>query len=462
MRTIFTYTFVFFLFVNNNFLFAQSDTLVFRTEYEELNEIIYDVNDPSEDGTTRIYSITSGNNEGYYKINSKTGKIKIQNIILDKFDEVQMSILEINANGTKYTVRIADGYDYYIQNLDASCTVLSEHNETYVDENSEWTALNNLWGRGSATPNVDFRISTIYKNSLGSGEKVVFLWDVPHSANALDENGDPIFDGASVWSYVNVFWGNRKNVREDLSDFPFQIKQITDLWLDFDFEQLFGNDEFKIAMNMFMTNESYLTNFNKNIGDFFFVFDQKGTYIPPYPISMPDIEIAGADFAVRYDPDSRGDDPDGYERRRVIIKDDNKYMKGKLDIKALFDMFSNEGYINIDQYIYHIQLGLEITDGFGAVRFNKSDIYDDTPLANNEYAFNNNLKVYPNPFLDRVTIDDFVGSLDEVSVYNSVGQKLNIKTNIVSDNRIVFDFKNVKPGVYYIQSGKTVNTIVKY
>lgn len=462
MRTIFTYIFAFFLLVNNNYLFAQSDTLVFRTEYEELNDVIYDVNDPSEDGTTSIYSIISGNDEEYYKINNKTGKIKIQNIIPDKFDEVQMSILEINANGTKYTVRIADGYDYFIQNLDASYTVLSEHNETYVDDNSEWTASNNLWGKGTAIPNVDFRISTIYKNSLDDDGKVIFLWDVPHGADALNENGDPIFGGASVWSYTNVFWGNRKNVREDLLDFPFQIKQITDLWLDFDFEQLFGNNEFKIAMNMFMTNESYLTNFNKNIGDFFFVFDQKGTYLPPYPISMPDIEIAGSDFAVLYDPDSRGDSPDGYERRRVIIKDDNKYMKGKLDIKDLFDMFSNEGYINTDQYIYHIQLGLEITDGFGAVKFNKSDIYDDIPLANNEYVFNNKLKAYPNPFIDRVILDGFNGSLNDVSVYNNIGRKLNVKFEFIGDDKLEFYLSDITPGVYYIECGEVTTKIVKY
>ena len=122
-------------------------------------------------------------------------------------------------------------------------------------------------------------------------------------------------------------------------------------------------------MNIFTYDESYLVKIKESDGDFFFIFDQVGTYIPPYPYSLPDIKIMGKPFAVRYD-----DGGGNRQRRRVIIKNDESLMKGKLDLKYLFDMFMKENYINPLQYIQNIQLGIEVSDGYGAIKFNQFDI----------------------------------------------------------------------------------------
>lgn len=303
---------------------AQTYTLVHRSEYETVGDQMYDLNDPNEG--TIIYSILAGNTDGFYAIDATNGKITIATEISDTFNAVHSDTLTIDAGGTFYLIEIVDGYDYFMNNLPSAYSVLSGHNDLYIDATTEWTVLNNLWGKGTAIPNVDFRIATVHKQSLP--DTTFLVWDAPGPASS--------FGGSSVWNYNQVFWGNRKNTREDLLNFPFKINTLNRLDLEFDFEQLFGNDQFKIAMNMFMTDEPYLTNFSNNDGDFFFVFDQKGTWIPPYPYSLPDTTILGKTFALRYDDMLNGK---FYERRRVIIKDNKKLMSGTLDVKNLFDRF---------------------------------------------------------------------------------------------------------------------------
>lgn len=346
------------VFTFHSILSSQIAIEVFRSEYEQINDFIYDINDANEGAFN--YAITSGNDSDYYKIDANTGVIAIQNTIPDSFTTVHTDVLTVSINSNLYDITIRDGYDYIISTLDSDYTVLDEHNEQYIDNTNNWTAKNSLWGKGEAIPNTDFRIATIYKPNLPNA--TLLLWDVPSKASD--------FGGASVWCYNNLFWGNRKNSREDLIGFPFQISAVESLSVDFDFEQLFGSDKFKIAMNMFMTDEDVLSDFSENDGDFFFVFDQNGTFIPNYTNTLPDIVIDNKPFAVRYDlnPDN------GYERRRVIIKDNETFMSGNLDVKSLFDMFANESFLNENQFIYHLQFGIEVTDGFGAVRFNQLNV----------------------------------------------------------------------------------------
>jgi len=435
-------------------LYAQNDILVFRSEYVQIDDVVYDVNDPAEDGSSSIYSIVSGNTNSYYKINNKTGRIKINNLIPIVYGEVQMSSLKIQANSTIYNVSIADGFDYFMENFEdiESYNILTEKGETYIDVNSEWTAYNNLWGNGNAVPNKDFRQILLYKNSLDDDEKVIFLWDVPGPASE--------YDGASVWSYANIIWGNRDKIRDDLEGFPFKVEDLNDLWLDFNFEFLFGTEDIKIALNAFFTNEDYLVSFKNNMGDFFFVFDQRGTYIPNYPKTMPDIEIEGKPFAVRYDPDSRGDDPDGYERRRVIIKDNEKCLEGKLDLKSLFDMFSNEGYLNTEQSIPNIQLGLEVTDGFGALRFNKADMHRGVPLSNEKNILEFTVDVFPNPTTNEVSVSG-INNIDDLLLYNYRGQEMKVKKEVLSDNKTQIDLSNLSDGVYFLKYKNITKKIIK-
>lgn len=334
------------------------ERIVLRSEFEKTGDIIYDLKDDNE-GLLR-YSILNGNTGNHFDLNPISGEIKIKNTIQDAFNVLHKSLITISIGNTNYKLSIYDMFDYYLENLPSNAVVLQEHNEKTVDNNSDWTVFNNLWGRGDAIPNKDFRIATIHYNDIPN--KTELIWDVPSNASK--------YNGAAVWNYNNVFWGNRKNVREDLTEFPFQIEAIKKLNVNFDFEQLHGNDQFKIAMNMFMTDESELTKFSNNDGDFFFVFDQKDTFIPKYSNTLPDIIIDGKPFAVLYDLNTSNQ----YERRRVIIKDNEKFMQGQLDLKALFKMFIDENFLNPKQYIYHIQFGIEVTSGFGAVRFNELHI----------------------------------------------------------------------------------------
>ena len=49
-------------------------------------------------------------------------------------------------------------------------------------------------------------------------------------------------------------------------------------------------------------------------------------------------------------------------------------MEGKLNLKNLLNIFIKENYLNPLQYIQNIQIGIEVSNGYGAVKFNKYDI----------------------------------------------------------------------------------------
>ena len=333
--------------------------LVYRTEYEKKGDLIFDINDLREGDT--VYRIIEGNENGHYTINRKNGEIRIASPIEDAFGVVHTDLLKVKAGVRTYEVKIVDGFDFVLSLLPDSYSVLSEHNTKYVDKESKWTAYNNLWGRRSAVPNVDFRIAILHQKKLPSA--CIFIWDVPSSSKK--------FGNASVWCYTNLLWGNRPRVREDLPGFPFQIKSIKQLTIDFNYRQLFGNDRFKLAMNLFTYDESHLASMRETDGDFFFILNQVGTYIPPYPYSLPDIKIEGKPFALRYDDEQNGK---FRQRRRVIVKDGEMLTSGRINLKYLFDIFIKENYINTFQYIQNIQLGIEVSSGYGAIKFNQFDI----------------------------------------------------------------------------------------
>lgn len=409
---------------------AQTNALAYRSEYEKIGDVIYDINDVNEGSV--VYSITAGNDNLYYTINSNTGVITINNTIPDVFNTIHSDILQINASGTNYTIEIVDGYDYFIENLDPSYTVLDAHKETFIYTDSEWTAYNNLWGKGTAVPNVDFRMATIYKED--NHNETVFLWDTPSNAKE--------YDGASVWNYFNIFWGNRWNEREDLERFPFQINSLSSLNLDFDFEQLFGNEAYKIAMNMFLTNETVLSPFSENDGDFFFVFDQKGTWIPPYTYSLTDTFIDGKPFAWRYNVDVAT----GYEWRRIIVKDHEKLLSGTLDIKDKFDRFIAADYINPEQSISHIQLGLEVTSGYGAVRFNQADITMVQAVMSVDDVITSKIKVYPNPSNNLIHIKS-PQPIQQIKLFSLLGKLVYQNSNFQG----AIDVSNFSKGIYLLK-----------
>ena len=419
---------------------SQNNILVYRTEYEKVNSVIYDIDDPNEGSIS--YSIVSGNAHDYFKINSNTGKLKIKNIIPDTFGVISTEQIVVQAGNNQYQLSIVDGYDYFLSQLDTSYSVLSQHHATYVDSASYWTAMNNLWGKGTAIPGVDFRIATIHKKQLP--DTTFFLWDVPGKASD--------FGGASVWCYVNMMWGNRKNYREDLTGFPFKLKDKEFIPFKFDFKQLFGTEEFKIAMNAFLTDEDSLVKFSENDGDFFFVFDQKGTYIPPYPYSLPDTNILGKTFAMRYDDSLNGK---FYERRRVIIKNNERLMHGTVDIKSIFNHFAAAGFMNLKQSLPMMQIGLEITSGFGAVALNKYELSATSTGKPEEKEQNERLHIYPNPVSDILYLPRGVDT-KKIRLYDLRGAEINV---IILDNKM--DLSGLAKGLYILEANGVYTKIIK-
>jgi len=377
MKPILCYIIFFIVFTFN--AFATDTTLVYRSEYEKAGDVIFDLNAPDEGNVT--YSIIKGNDQGYYTIGSSNGIISIAAPINDELNVVHYDTMTVDASGREYVIVVVDGYDYFLK-THPGYIVLDEHNDTYYESGNEYAGYNNLWGRGTAEPNVDFRMATLVFPNLP--DSTVFIWDVPSPASD--------FGGASVWSYINLLWGNRKNMREDLSGFPFQWGSLTSLNIYFEFEKLFGTEDYKIALNNFFTDESELSDFGSNDGDFFFVFDQRGTWVPDYPVDLGDTIISGMDFARLYKEE------DGYEWRRVIVRDNGRWLNGILDLYRTYKQFSSRGYLNEAQYIPNIQVGVEVTDGFGAIRVNKWDIKQNEPVGiRKRKKIDKKLSVFPNP-----------------------------------------------------------------
>ena len=176
---------------------------------------------------------------------------------------MNIDLLKVKAVLNTYEIKIVDSLDYTLNLLPDSYSVLNEYNVRYVDKESKWTVYN-FWGVRSAVPNVDFRIAMLHQKKLPNS--CIFIWDVPSSSKK--------FGNSPVWCYINLLWGNRIGIREDLPGFPFQIKNIEQLNFDFDYKRLFGNNGHKVAMNLFTYNESNLAGLSKSDGDFFFVIDQ--------------------------------------------------------------------------------------------------------------------------------------------------------------------------------------------
>jgi len=434
MKQTFCYIIFFIVAVFNTY--AGDTTLVYRSEYEKAGDVIFDLNAPGEGNVT--YSIIKGNDQGYYTIGSSNGIISIAAQINDEFDVVHYDTLTVDASGSEYVLVVVDGYDYFLK-THPGYIVLDEHNDTYYESGNEYAGYNNLWGCGTAVPNVDFRMATLVLPSLP--DSTVFIWDVPSPASD--------FGGASVWSYINLLWGNRKNTREDLTGFPFQWGSLTSLNIYFEFEKLFGTEDYKIALNNFFTDESELSDFGSNDGDFFFVFDQRGTWVPDYPVDLGDTIIAGMNFARLYKEE------DGYEWRRVIVRDNGKWLEGKLDLYGTYKQFSNRGYLKEAQYIPNIQVGIEVTDGFGAIRVNKWDIKQNEQVGIwNRKKVDKKLSIFPNPSKGIFHIS---GTSKDIpwEVYNLTG------TKALSGNKSLIDLTGMPRGIYFLRTEQGTCKLIK-
>ena len=335
------------------------DTLVFRSEYENVGDELLDLNDASEGAVN--YKITKGNTNGYYTIDAVSGVLSIDLIIPDIINDVYYDSLTITAGNNIYNVVVVDAYDYFLE-THPEYTVIETQNT--IIESGSYSAYNNPWGTGSAVNGTDYRMATLAHSD--NPDSTVFIWDTPSKAD--------VFGGPSVWCYNNMMWGERYNLRDNIGSFPINVGDIETLKMNFEYEQLFGLKKYNVALNQFFRVEDYIAPFSANQGDFFMVFDQVGSYVPSYEDFLCDTIIGGSEYILLHDSTGNEGKYEGYQFRRAIIKNENLFSSGQVDLAAIYNSFKSRGFLKDELYFPNIQFGIEVTEGWGAVRFNKFEI----------------------------------------------------------------------------------------
>jgi len=414
--------------------------LVNRSEYEKVGDIMYDLQDESEGYIN--YSIIGGNTGSYFKINANSGVIAVNNVFPDIANQVDSIVLTVKAGPRNYKVKIVDAFDYFIA-IHPQYTRLNVHQNLALAGSSPYAVYHNVWGKGSAVADNNFRMSSMVHPD--SPDSTVFIWDTPEKAST--------FGGESVWSYLNILWGNRYNQRNDLSEFPVRLGDLQALDFEFDVEQLFGTQTYKIASNQFFTKESSLVPFSSHKGDFFMVFDQVGNFIPSYADYFSDTTILGKPFAMMHDSTGTIENVQGYQLRRVIIKNNEKLLQGKIDFKELYNSFTSRGFLDKDLYFPNIQFGIEVTEGWGAVRINQCKFTPQSALTTSIKEESENDIVFANLAKESI----YLGQNEaQYSLYNMQGQLLQLGFS----NQ--FAVNNLSTGMYLLfVNGKAYKIIIE-
>lgn len=354
-------------------------TLIYRSQYEDSGDELHDFDHPNERGGV-TYVIAESDGPDYFQIDSSTGVLTIDQPIVDDavandemgtVTEHALTIAVMDGSTVIDTIaaKVVDGFDYTL-NLVGYTNILTGPTEMACS--GEWAAFHNLRGMGKARPE-QFRSAILTTDEMPN--ETIFVWDVPSKASA------PEFGGKSTWGYVNLLVGNRTGRRDNVPNFPFALNDLDSIPVQFDYEHLFGDRDYKVAFNMFFTKENTLVPFKNNVGDFFLVVGQTSDWLPSYPVNLGDMTIGGRPFTRLYD--NKG----GYERRRVIIKGGNTLSQASFNLLDYFDMFAAPGeytdskgtrssasLLDRQQSVSHMMFGLEIADSFGAVKVNQLSI----------------------------------------------------------------------------------------
>ena len=74
----------------------------------------------------------------------------------------------------------------------------------------------------------------------------------------------------------------------------------------------------------------------------------------------------------------------------------------------------------------------------------------------------NNLKIYPNPTEDFVTLNGLTSEEVTLEVYTTIGNRLFSKNQAVNNESVVFSLKNYPVGVYIVKVVGNNNDIVEF
>lgn len=81
----------------------------------------------------------------------------------------------------------------------------------------------------------------------------------------------------------------------------------------------------------------------------------------------------------------------------------------------------------------------------------------------NAKNLNREIKIFPNPALDHITINGSMKELEEVNIFNTLGQNVTTRISVIkkTDTQVVLDLSSLNSGIYYIKTKTTANRITK-
>lgn len=410
----------------------KSDTTVFRSEYEKVGDTLFTI--------PAFKSLIADSSDLLNVTVSTSGNVIVSSEIVDlKYDIHSIAIVAELVSGDTIRIIIVDGVDYWLDQHGG----VAQGNHLDMKTNGDWATHNNLWGKGTAIAGTDFRIEMAYTDKLP--DSTLIVWDVPGEASE--------FGGSSVWNYSNLIWGNRYGERDDLAGFPYRLDEYDSLILDFDYTTIYDVEGHKVALNMFTTEVDTLAPFDQNRGDFFMVFDQKGTWVPNYPDTLhsgTDTTLLGAAYCLMHKEDIKNGGP--YHLRRAIIKNSETVEQGQIDLMQLFNLFNNYGYIEMDLSVPNIQFGVEVTNGLGAIRVNKLSITPKDSGETSALLLSENIKSGVN-IQNRnnvLILNANNKSIKRVNVVNFQGRVLK-SIDVSKSTKIKVDISDLSLGVYLYQ-----------
>ncbi|MGB0887994.1 MAG: T9SS type A sorting domain-containing protein [Vicingaceae bacterium] len=89
--------------------------------------------------------------------------------------------------------------------------------------------------------------------------------------------------------------------------------------------------------------------------------------------------------------------------------------------------------------------------------------YSKIRSVNIQELLNSQIEIYPNPAITQIIIKGSSNELEEIAIYNTLGQNLTslIKQVITNENQYVIDVSKLHAGMYYVKTKTITNKVYK-
>ncbi|MDT0555414.1 T9SS type A sorting domain-containing protein [Constantimarinum sp. W242] len=101
-------------------------------------------------------------------------------------------------------------------------------------------------------------------------------------------------------------------------------------------------------------------------------------------------------------------------------------------------------------------ISFEAEDSFGNTSVCSFQLAVNTTLSVSEEAFENSLKIYPNPSHNNITIESNLQELENLQIIDVTGKIVILKENILSRKKVV-NISQLENGVYFLKVNNTVS-----